>query len=187
MMRHSQLINLSQLLVTHNELRDIETVKYYLDILNNNSISGWGKVAGIKIADFGDRVFVRDGHNRCVALYAYMKNMGEPWLPAKLMHREYYTYEDFKVINFADNWCTPFNPITQVRKADFKSFKEQATEIYKKHGRIPAEHFVLHNQHLYLEERKIHTVKELYLKYKSQIEGEEVNAKESDVGIITCR
>lgn len=186
-MKTSQLISLSRLLVTHNELRDVETVKYYLNILNTNFLTGWSAIGGIKIADFGDRVFVRDGHNRCVALYCYMQNMGEPWLPAKLMEREYYTYAAFQEIDFADNWCTPFNPITQVRKADFKSFKEKAFEIYNKHGREPAELFVLHNQHLYLEERNIHTVKDLYLKYKQQIEGEEDSAKESDVGIITCR
>lgn len=124
------------LIPMHNSLRNPDKVS---DFLKSK------KVMTAKISIIDGEWYVHDGHHRVVA---YLK---DPSIPLILETKEF-TLDDY--LNPAPPiWLTPFNPITEVRLADFGD--------YKKIARHKSSEWMIVNRHLFAEPRKIKTMREL--------------------------
>lgn len=176
-------IDLNDLLVTHNQLRNINTVFYYLHEFKKFRYDLRNKLI---ITNFGDSVFLRDGHHKSVALYHYLSKMGDTNLPITDFEEENYSYQEYDEINFKEKWITPFNPITHVRKHDLNKFKDYVWWLYWNRGEDVAKEFILGHKHYYLEDRKVNTVRDLYNKYRTRIM-EVTGEKEDSLGIPSHR
>lgn len=177
---------IKNLWVMHNSVRDISNV---LNLVKEVELNGWSNTyhnfLNIKIADFGDKRYVRDGLHRVLALYVLQTiSKTEPCLHPKLCDIEYYNYREFEELNFECGWVTPFDPKDFVRKPDFLEYKNTAISIFKNDGLDKAEEYIRNNYVQYLEKREINTVYDLYEKYKSILTGDN-NEKENNLGIIT--
>jgi hypothetical protein len=84
------------------------------------------KLNPIKVVRFEDaRLYLHDGLHRSTAI----------WLAGRaVLDRREYVLEDWKYseyleINLADKWYTPFDPMTEVRIADFLSYKKKVEQL----------------------------------------------------------
>lgn len=115
----------------------------------------------IAITEFEDgQMFIRDGFHRVVAII--IGRTGSPVgytglkYGADLFEDEYViepmTYAMFLEINIENGWYTPFDPRTEVRKADFFDFKNEVlkTDKSKLHD------FITQNKHRYAVPREPH-------------------------------
>lgn len=160
------MIYLNNLYVTHNELRNLESLKNHINQYNINGIISTDKK--IKIANFGDKQFVRDGHHFATFLY-HISNENNPVISPRFYDVEYYEYHEFLDINLDVGWCTPFDVNQHVRKCELGDFRKTVEQIYITNGRLAAENFIRTNTHLYLEDRQILTVRDMYEKYKENL------------------
>ena len=98
----------------------------------------------IRIVKFEDgRYYIRDGLHRVTLVHALGRELREDEYSVERRH-----YDDFRVPNLAAGWITPFDPITEVRLADFHSYKEEASQM---DGQL--ERFVLANRSRYCTPR----------------------------------
>jgi hypothetical protein len=73
----------------------------------------------------GDGTFyIRDGLHRVCLIHL----LGRPVFEMEYSI-EYQTCESFSQINLKCGWVTPFNPQTEVRKADFHHFKQEVMKM----------------------------------------------------------
>lgn len=98
-------------------------------------------------------LWIRDGLHRICAI-------GFPWIHQYYFNKsverelredeyeiEYRTYEQFQTINPACGWVTPFDPRTEVRRADFFHFKQQALQLIR--DGIDPTRFIMEHRHDY--------------------------------------
>lgn len=72
----------------------------------------------------GHYYFIRDGHHRCCIAHLFRGCLREDEYTV-----EDRSIEDFEAVNFECGWVTPFNPITEVRLADFHSYKSSVLAL----------------------------------------------------------
>lgn len=84
----------------------------------------------IGITRFPDnKLLIHDGHNRAISVFLG----GRYWLSEGEYFIKDYTYEEYTLLEPENGWFTPFDPRTQLRKADFGEYKTQARYIYENH------------------------------------------------------
>jgi hypothetical protein len=101
-------------------------------------------------------LLVHDGHHRLVATHLAGRDF--------LLPQEYrvtrWSREDYRAVNFACGWVTPFDPRTHVRTADFAAWKRLVLEVARadpaRAGRMIAE-----EASAYREPRRYSSVAEL--------------------------
>jgi hypothetical protein len=115
----------------------------------------------IAITQFEDlQLFIRDGFHRTAAIILGRHGSDIPQTSV-LFEDEYViepmTYDMFLEINIRNGWYTPFDPRTEVRKADFFDFKEEViglVETSKLDSTI--NEFILENKDRYAVPRQDH-------------------------------
>lgn len=127
---------IANLIPTHNELRNPDKVKSFLKARRPMSA---------KISIIENQWYLHDGHHRVVA------HLKDPSIPLVLI-TEYYSLADYRDPN-PPLWLTPFDPISEVRLADFGDYKRLARE--------KSPEWMLKNKHLFAEERRIHRMVDL--------------------------
>jgi len=132
---------IENLIPTHNSLRNPNKVQSFLKA---------GKVMTAKISIINGDWYVHDGHHRVVAYLI------DPNIPLVIKTEEY-SLEDYRLPN-PPLWLTPFDPISEVRLANFRDYKKIAK------GR-PVD-WLIKNKFLYAEKRRVHTMKELADEYR---------------------
>lgn len=87
------------------------------------------RILPIAICCFEDGVrYIRDGLHRVLVIHL----AGRP-LRSDEYIVENMTYDMFSTINLKKKWLTPFNPLTEMRTADFHSFKAEALKLTDEH------------------------------------------------------
>jgi len=103
-------------------------------------------------------IFIHDGHHRCVATHLG----GRSWLRSDEYVVNKWTYADYKALNPAANWFTPFDPRSTIRLPDLKSFKDRMKKKFAELNDLGLlEAFILENHGEYARHRTLWTVSEL--------------------------
>ena len=161
------MLNLRELIVTQNELRNPGQVLEMMQWIQKGGrwtqdvLCAWcdqhhlehGRSL-IQLTEFEDgQLFVQDGHHRLVATYAGGRY--------ELDENEYqitkWHYKDYREINFATEWFTPFCPLTEVRLPNLAAFKAQVRQLLQ----VEAVEFIRSHKHLYAVPRQVTTVADL--------------------------
>jgi len=108
----------------------------------------------IHITRFEDgQFYVQDGHHRMCAIVL----AGRPFLFEDEYWIEDWKYKQFLEINFDCNWLTPYNPQTEARLPDYKTYKDTVIN-YKKVSNSNAIEFITRNRHLYSCQRQYYHI-----------------------------
>lgn len=112
------------------------------------------------------KMFVRNGHHRCVAIFIGGRN----WLRDDEFITKKWKYSDFEDINFMDDegngWVTPFSPDnaidvrTEVRVPELAPFKEEVRKRFQK-NREAAVEFILSSRAEYARMKECEGIPEL--------------------------
>lgn len=131
-------MKISKLRVTQCGLRNVQQIKRMTKFVlgdgrfNEESLDAYFvanptsyKSPIISIARFPDgELFIADGHHRIMAI----KIAGREFLYEDEFQVKDWSYEEYKEINFEENWVTPFDPRTHFRYPDFLQFKNAVKE-----------------------------------------------------------
>jgi hypothetical protein len=164
------VIEFDQLIITQNGLRNVDQLnnmvrfvraggRFTEDALLAFSIFTQGRVNPplIYVSRMEDgRLFLHDGHHRCVAKHL----AGKEYLEECEYQVGHHTYEDYLVARPSDGWLTPFDLNTEVRVPDFGAFKDVARMMLGVSHQA-AESYIQENRQLYCEPRRITTIREL--------------------------
>lgn len=145
-------IPLANIVPTHNCLRSLESLDWFLDRIKEKNFD---RPHFVKLIYFGENKYLlHDGHHYCSALWVDQGPDG--FLENYLVYDLYWV--DYTAINFDANFVTPFDPRKEVRVPDFFGFKDEALDIYRNDGRIAATKFILDNPRRYKEPRTAHKI-----------------------------
>lgn len=155
---------LKDLIVTQNDLRNIKQLASMVQFVKDGGEWKKEKLAGftknptlIYISHFPDDVLcIHDGHHRAVATYLGGRDHFRPdeYEIFKWSYHEYTTFSYFR------KWVTPFDPRTEVRLADFKSYKDKMALLYLA-GSTSVKTLSQLWRDEYCTERTFHSVEEL--------------------------
>lgn len=167
----SRTLDISDLLVTQNGLRDSKQIKQMTDFVKSDGMfdedtlgsyairNGLRIAPLIEIARFEDGTLaIHNGHHRACSIYLGRKH-----------HRLYvdeYFVKEWKYSDYTDivlpYWITPFDVKTEVRVADLANWKKQVREFYKTDGEARTIEFINQNKSQFCEARTvIYTVGDL--------------------------
>ena len=155
-LRHWDSMEEMSLFVKNGGFWTQDYLKEYSELNNLPSVSPL-----IAITKFEDgECYIHDGHHRCVATW-----LGE----RKFLREDEYilkewTYDYYTEFAPHNNWFTPFDPRTHVRKPDFAAFKKAAREFCQKYllnHLMMAEPWLMKHQHEYLVPRELEFLPEL--------------------------
>lgn len=113
----------------------------------------------IGINEFEDgEQYIRDGLHRS---FIILESRKESVLYDDEYYTEHISYERFNLPNIDNNWFTPFDPKTEVRRSDFWGFKEEVMDLIEADlDRCDIESFILKNKDRYAVPKKsIHKLK----------------------------
>jgi hypothetical protein len=158
-------MQITELIVTHNDVRNVKTISTMLDVLQSGAIFDEAHAysfhhAGsvntvIKLSRFPDgKIFVHDGHHRLIAKHIFGY---EKLFECEYSFYDWNSYESYTKPNLKNGWYTPFDPLTEVRKAEFFLFKEEVLAL-------PEDQqvdYILNNRYRYCEPREVSTVEEM--------------------------
>lgn len=169
------MIELDNLYVTQNDLRNHSYVNIMIDFVKNNGF--WTEKALrdyanlnkirisplIAISKFEDnKLFLHDGHHRVVSTYLAGRNY--------LRDDEYvvtnWQYKDYIEFVPENNWFTPYDPRTHIRNKELKQYKEIISFIKNKSFEEIAK-VVEQNKYMFCSERDIYFLPELAEKIKN--------------------
>jgi hypothetical protein len=169
-------VRLSDLIVMQQELRYPECLPQMIDHVKDGGLwdraylSSFAKANNlrqsplIQISRFPDGLlFLHDGHHRSVASFLGGR---KEYYPEEYQIKNW-TYDQYSSINFDIGFVTPFDPRTQVRKADLASFKKKIKTLAAENQEYAREIVWLASKGLceardiYWEPRKIKTIAEL--------------------------
>lgn len=155
-------MKINDLIPTHNELRSPSVLEYF-----RQQIKAGKKLQPIELIkvrhypSYDHRIYIHDGHHRAVA--AKLERL-ETLSPDEYNIREV-PYTDYLQINFDVGWVTPFDLMSEVRKADFFDFKNEVMDMWKYRfylvDRIKVRsisRFIESNRNRYVEPRKVWSV-----------------------------
>lgn len=161
-------IELSKLWVSQDGLRDLSQLPAMIEFVRNGNFwtdenlnlfalaNNIRKAATIEIAEFSDgQLMIHDGHHRCISKLLG----GATYLREDEFHIKKWEYSNYRNPNLKNNWFTPFDPITEVRKADFKEFKEKVLLLLKNEN--IARNFILENKWMYAKTRMFFGLEDL--------------------------
>lgn len=160
-------IELSKLWVSQDGLRDTSQLPAMIEFVRAGNfwtkenlslfaaINNQRPPATIEIAEFPDQLMVHDGHHRCIATLLGGRN----YLREDEFHIKQWQYSNYQNPNLKTNWFTPFDPKLEVRKADFKQFKDKIWDISKENGEV--QNFILANKVMYATTRIFFSLEDL--------------------------
>ncbi|MDI9325228.1 MAG: ParB/Srx family N-terminal domain-containing protein [Alphaproteobacteria bacterium] len=154
------LIPLEQILVTHNEIRNKDSVENLLLHTNNGIVLSESIVCKddmcakiILVPIEKDKYLLHDGHHRVRAIHLSGRTHLDP-----LEYRfENIPISIYNEINFEAKWVTPFDIYTEVRKKDFLAFKKRVFDIYT-YSEKEARAFIYAHADEYKEPRRANTI-----------------------------
>jgi hypothetical protein len=160
---------IKDLFISQESIRNTSQIPDMVDyiknggIMNTLSLSNYANLYNLKISPliniikFPDNKFmIHDGHHRCVAIYL----AGREFLyPDEYIITEF-EYEDYTTICFENGWLTPFDPLNEVREAEFYSFKEKVNKLYLVSEALALD-YIAKNKDLYCHKRRFFSVKDL--------------------------
>ena len=148
-------MKISDLIITQEELRHPDKIRPILERFQIGDIIKSGKP--IIINEVDGKLYVTDGHHRCVAaVYAGVDLLQDEYII------KHYSVAEFEEFNPRNEWYTPFNPRTEVRLGDFGRYIEFAKN--------PENHpTILDNLHTlcirFKKPRNLTTFEQLAIKY----------------------
>lgn len=162
-------MRISDLMILQDGLRNTPQVRAMIQFVRNGGfwtleeLQAYSKRLNVRVAPLMEIVqfpdgtrMVHDGHHRAIATVLGGRNC--------LRQDEYilknWQYSDYENINFENRWVTPFDPKTEIRKADIFEFKNaalRAAEIDPK----KAVEYILQNKNSYALPRKLFTIEQL--------------------------
>jgi hypothetical protein len=133
--------SLTKLIVSQNDLRHSAThLQQMIDYVKGGgyftqeAMHEWATINGdrpdpplIAVSRFPDgKEMIHDGHNRAVCMFLAGRS--------EIQDNEYFilnfTYEEYIALEPTNNWFTPFDPRTHIRKAEFGDYKRAARQFY---------------------------------------------------------
>jgi hypothetical protein len=172
-------IDLGKLLVSQEELRDVQQVVgmvrhvynhglWTQEVLDKFSPDGSNKLIAVtRFPD--DKLLLHDGHHRLFATLLAGRRV--------LMPEEYVLtdrqYADYLEINFKTGWLTPFCPMKEIRIADFINFKREAAAIVAINEER-AKSFIVANRQRYVRLRTLHTLEDLVKRYENELKRQDI-------------
>lgn len=151
-------MKINDLIPTHNELRSSSVLKYF-----RQQIKAGKKPQPIELIkvryypSYTSRIYIHDGHHRAVA--AKLERL-ESLTPDEYNIREV-PYTDYLQINFDVGWVTPFDLMSEVRRADFFDFKNTVMYLFDNPEFSSIEfikNFIHNRRYFYVEPRKVWSV-----------------------------
>ena len=122
----AKILEIANIIPTHNSLRDPNKVYEYLSMLENGK-----KLEPVIVKQLDDgKLYLHDGMHR---LCAYWLN-GITSLNEDQYILKYFTYDQFLEVNFKVGWVTPFDLRTEVRVSDLHEWKDKITLIKENSG-----------------------------------------------------
>jgi hypothetical protein len=104
----------------------------------------------------GPMLLIHDGHHRLVATHL----AGRDFLHPEEYLLTWWTWEEYRAPNFATGWVTPFDPRTQVRTADFATWKRHILETARRDPPL-AERLIREQPEAYREPRRYSAIASL--------------------------
>ena len=163
------ILPLNNIGITQQELRNLDQIPGMVALVREGGYftapvieSFAGEPAPlIEIAVFEDgRMFVRNGHHRCVAAFIGGRN----WLRQDEFVTKEWKYADFEAINFMDDqgngWVTPLDVRTEVRVPDLSAFKDEVRKHFQKNKEAAIE-FILSHRENYVRMKEYEGVPDL--------------------------
>ncbi len=135
---------------THNTLRDIDTLKFFIRRFKNGA--GYmtrKKPCNICVVD--GKYYLTDGHHESIAAYL------TGFIDDTKYNIEKYTLDQMLEFNYPI-WLTPFNPHTECRSANYWEFKTRILD-----SKMAVDEVLL-NSHLYKEPRQVQSLAQLAMK-----------------------
>ena len=165
------MIKISQLIPTHNSLRNLKSFYHFVAAFyqHDGDTYGWSIRRGSKISIIqteDDKLYLWDGHH-CAAAAHWA---GHAYIPRSEYNITKMTYEKVMTINFDKGYVTPFDMRTECRLADFSFFKNFVLDIYRntpnpllgiQHNYEEIKESIKEMSHQYKELRKAHNIEEL--------------------------
>ena len=161
-------IELSKLWVSQDGLRDLSQLPAMIEFVQNGNFwtdenlslfaltNNIRKAATIEIAEFPDgQLMIHDGHHRCISKLLG----GSLYLREDEFHIKKWQYSNYQNLNLKNSWFTPFDPKTEVRKAEFKEFKDKVLLLMKNED--IARKFILENKSMYAKTRMFFSLEDL--------------------------
>ena len=151
------------LIVTHNTLRSVDTYYFFRKRLRETGLFMDRPVPIYAIQTEDGKLYLTDGHHEMTAAYAE----GIPF-PIHKMCIQKYTYDEINTINLSQWYVTPYDPRSHVRKDNFRWFKNAIQQIYEnnqQYGKLWAINAINDYKKFYLENRQIHSLKDMRDKY----------------------
>jgi hypothetical protein len=150
------MIKIDSLIPTQAGLRNLEKMVSMADAVRDGKFFNDSKP--IDLSRFEDgQIYVHNGHHRVVACL-----MGER---VELIEDEYriteWKYARYLEINFDVHFVTPFDPVTEVRKANFKGFWEAVANVQMHQGEDEARLFIHRHRYLYCQPRNVWSVRDV--------------------------
>ena len=108
------------------------------------------------------KAWIRDGLHRVAVVHMFGR-----WLRADEYTVEEMTYDMFTAANIEKGWFTPFDPKTEVRRANFHSFK-QAIESFRNEGVDPVPHIDACRDQYCVPRSPLHTLDTFCLNLRTQ-------------------
>lgn len=144
------------LIPTQAGLRNLTKLVGMAELVRNGHVFNDGRP--IDLSRFEDgQIYVHNGHHRVVACL-----MGER---LELEDDEYkitdWKYAKYLEVNFDAHFVTPFDPLTEVRKADFKGFWEAVAYVQIHQGEDEARMFIHRHRYLYCQPRNVWRVRDV--------------------------
>lgn len=149
-------MKLENLIVTQEDLRNRSQLPAMINFVTNGGIFDLNSISRdklIKLTEFPDgQFYIHDGHHRCYAIW----HGGRDYLFESEYVVENWTYEQYNRLH-RPVWCTPFDPRTEVRLADFISLKDKINALSEEE----ALDFIQNNKHLYVKPRTLFKIGEV--------------------------
>ena len=150
------MIKIDDLIPTQAGLRNLTKLMGMTDAVRNGKVFNDNKP--IDLSRFEDgQIYVHNGHHRVVACL-----MGErPELQADEYKITEWKYARYLEINFAVHFVTPFDPLTEVRVANFKGFWEAVASVQMHQSEDDARMFIHRHRYLYCQPRNVWSVRDV--------------------------
>lgn len=160
------MIKIDSLIPTQAGLRNLTKLMGMTDAVRSGKVFNDSKP--IDLSRFEDgQIYVHNGHHRVVACL-----MGER---LELADDEYkiteWKYARYLEINFEVHFVTPFDPLTEVRKANFKGFWEAVADVRIQQGEDEARLFIHRHRYLYCQPRNVWSVRDVMTRARVVIGG----------------
>jgi hypothetical protein len=167
-------LKIANLLVGQNYLRRTDVIENMIKFVRDGgfwtkeAIEEWGKQNActdnkpIYISEFEDGIqFVHDGHHHLVSTFIG----GREYLREDEYRLKPWKYEDYRKVDFASGFVTPFDVMTECRLSDFSAWKLKIVAMAKASEAMALE-TITQESYLYCEPRINNRIMQLAAEYQ---------------------